>query len=530
MTELFTLRPLQEDAMALLRESMRNSISIERAVRTVIQAPTGFGKTVLAAHMCHGSIVRRQRVAFVVPQINLIQQSFDRFQANGISAGDMGIVQANHPWRRPHAPLQICSIGTLASRGFPAVKRVIVDECHLQFKSVLSWMDAHPDVQFIGLSATPWARGMGNHWNDLVVPTTLKQLISEGWLAKPRVFIGMTPDLSQVPTTAGDYQADALSDAMSSKTIVGDVVDNWLRHGENRPTLCFGVDRAHAALIHDQFTAAGVGSAYVDGEMDREERENILVRFRAGHVRVICSVGTMTTGVDEDFRCLIIARPTKSEILLVQMVGRGLRTADGKADVLIFDHCDKSSGHQKLCRPNGLVSDIHHERLRTSAIDAAERAERTEREASTPLPRECGSCHHLIPAGVRECPSCGFAPVRTSTVVAREGELNELGVDPIVTALTTGVSVKDRIKAQGKQSIYSQLWAMKGTKADGWVANRYREIFDVWPQGLSRVHAEPTAELQLFNHHLNIRFRNSRQNVFERMAGVTDQASLADAA
>jgi DNA repair protein RadD len=530
VTELFTLRPLQEDAMSLLRESMRNSIAIERAVRTVIQAPTGFGKTVLAAHMCHGSIVRRQRVAFVVPQINLIQQSFDRFQANGISAGDMGIVQANHPWRRPHAPLQICSIGTLASRGFPEVKRVIVDECHLQFKSVLKWMDDHPAIQFIGLSATPWARGMGNHWNDLVVPTTLKQLIAEEWLVKPRVFIGMTPDLSQVPTTAGDYQQDALSDAMSSKTIIGDVVDNWLRRGENRPTLCFAVDRAHAAKLHDEFMNAGVGSAYVDGEMDREERENILVRFRAGHVRVICSVGTMTTGIDEDFRCLIIARPTKSEILLVQMVGRGLRTADGKTDCLIFDHCDKDSGHQKLCRPNGLVSDIHHERLRTSAIDAAERAERQERERTTPQPRECGSCGFLIPAGVRECPSCGFAPVRTSTVVARDGELNELGVDPIVTALTTGVSVKDRIAAQGKQSVYSQLWAMKGTKADGWCAHTYKRVFDVWPHGLSRTPAEPTPELMLFVHHLNISFSRSRQNATDRAASAGDQASLADAA
>lgn len=525
---LFALRPHQEMALELLRGSMRNSISLGRPVRTVIQAPTGAGKTVIAAHIVAGSIERRQRLAFVVPMIALIDQTFERFQANGISAGDMGIVQANHPWRRPHAPLQICSIGTLASRGFPEnIKRVIVDECHLQFKSVLKWMDDHPAIQFIGLSATPWAKNMGKHWNDLVVPATLKQLIDEQWLVKPRVFIGATADLSNVPITAGDYQVDALSDAMSAKTIVGDVVDNWLRRGEDRPTLCFAVDRAHAAKLHDEFTNAGVGSAYVDGEMDREERELVLMRFRSGEVRVICSVGTMTTGVDEDFRCLILARPTKSEILLVQMDGRGLRTAEGKTDCLIFDHCDKDSGHQKLCRPNGLPSDIHHERLRTTETDARERAEREERERTVPQPRVCSSCGHLIPASTRECPACGFVAQRVNTVVARAGELNELGVDPIVTALTTGVSVKDRLKEQGKQAIYSQLWAMKGDRADGWVAHRYREIFDVWPQGLARTPSEPTAELQLFNHHLNIRFQRSRPAPANNAA---DMMSLANAA
>lgn len=524
MSGLFELRPKQAHALALLRSSIRQMLDAGTPVRTVVQAPTGFGKTVLAAHMVSGTIERRQRVAFCVPQISLIDQTFKRFAANGISAGDMGVVQGNHPWRRPAAPVQICSVQTLASRGFPDVRRVIVDECHLRFKQIDMWIKEQPEVHFIGLSATPWSGGMGDHWNDLVIPTTLRELIDDGELSAFRVFAASHPDLSAVKIVAGEYQTNQLSDAMSGKRIVADVVDNWIRNGEGRPTLCFAVDRAHAAALHEQFVSVGIGSEYVDGDTPREERDAILGRFRRGEIAVIVSIGTMTTGIDEDVRCIILARPTKSEILYVQMIGRGLRTAEGKADCLIFDHTNTTL-------ELGLVTDIHHDRLRTAKTDAEERKARKEgTEKKTPTPRECIRCGCLIPATVHACPACGFKAVRASDIETVEGVLYERGAAKPESQKTDDEKSGDRIRSKGKQAVYSQLLDMQGSKSDGWVAHKYKSIFGVWPRGLAKVPAAPSRELQLWVHHQNIVWAKAQEARAAAGRGdPNDQSELANA-
>jgi DNA repair protein RadD len=503
---MFTLRPKQERAMSLLRQSMRNSISMPRPVRTVVQAPTGFGKTVLGAHIAHGSLKARQRTAFVVPRLSLIEQTFARFAEQGIDPTDMGIIQGDHPWRRPQALLQICSMQTLDRRGFPDVRRVIVDEVHERLKGIDKWIAERPDVQFIGLSATPWSRGLGDVWNDLVIGATVRELIDDGDLSPFRTFASSHPDLSKVRVVAGEYRDDDLSAVMSGKTIVGDIVANWLERGEGRPTLAFCVDRAHAAAVHAQFKAAGVASEYVDGETDREERKAVLARFRRGETMVICSIGVMTTGIDEDFRCIIMARPTKSEILWLQMIGRGLRTADGKENLVIFDHADNTL---KL----GMVTDIHHERLRTVASDAAEKAKKDGPEERVSLPRECIECHALVPPKTRACPNCGAVPKRRDTVQVRDGELIEWGQDAIASPLAAKKgSARGMVASQGKQAVFSQLWALKGARADGWVAHKYREVFGVWPSGLARVPAQPTPELQMLVHSWSIAYAKRAKN------------------
>src|SRR6185312_14143024 len=220
--QLFPLRPLQQAAMDQLKSSLRAGKR-----RIVLQAATGFGKTILGAHMAAGALEKGNRCAFVVPQLSLIDQTFTRFVENGISPGDMGVMQADHPWRRPAAPLQICSVQTVDRRGFPEVKFVIVDEAHIRFKAIDRWVATRPDVLFFGLSATPWSRGMGEIWDDLIVPTTLADLIA-----------------------AGEYHEGELSSLMSGKEIVADVVTTWLEKAEGRPTLLFAVDRAHAATLH----------------------------------------------------------------------------------------------------------------------------------------------------------------------------------------------------------------------------------------------------------------------------------------
>ena len=226
------------------------------------------------------------------------------------------------------------------------------------FESVNAWMTdpAWADVPFIGLSATPWSRGLGKYYDDLIVAARTGDLIDTGYLSPFVVFAPSEPDLSDVRTVAGEYHQGELADACNTSPLVGDVIDTWLQRGEDRPTLCYGVDRAHAEHLQQRFIEAGVAAEYIDCFTENAERERIFRRFDAGTTRIICNVGTLTTGFDRDVRCIIDAKPTKSEILFVQTIGRGLRTANGKDKLIVLDH---AGNHLRL----GMVTDIHHEHL-----------------------------------------------------------------------------------------------------------------------------------------------------------------------
>ena len=174
---------------------------------------------------------------------------------------------------------------------------------------------------------------------------------------------------------------------MDRPSITGDIVGEWLKRGEDRPTLAFCVDRKHAQHVHERFEEVGVPSEYMDGETPREDREATFARFRAGSTRVICNVGVLVAGVDlPTAACLIDARPTKSRIRYVQVIGRGLRTSPGKADLRILDHAGNAL---RL----GLVTDIHQTRLDDGEEKAAERKQR---EQSEPLPKLCAACKAVL--------------------------------------------------------------------------------------------------------------------------------------
>jgi len=205
-------------------------------------------------------------------------------------------------------------------------------------------------------SATPWHKCLGNLYQELVIGGTTQGLVDAGYLVPFRPFAPSHVDLSDVRTVAGDFDLEGLDKAMNTAKLTADIVETWLDRGEGRPTLCFAVNRAHAQNLCDAFNRAGVPAAYVDGETPLDERDELAVDFKAGKYKIICNVGVMTTGVDLPFvSCLIIARPTKSEMLCCQIVGRGLRLADGKKDCIILDHSDTT---KRL----GFVTDmIHHE-------------------------------------------------------------------------------------------------------------------------------------------------------------------------
>ena len=459
------LRPYQSKAIDDLRRSLASGKR-----RPVLQLPTGGGKTVVAAEIIRLARDKGRRVTFCVPALSLIDQTLESFWRHGIR--DIGVIQADHPETDYARPVQIASVQTLARRTFPSCELVIVDECHQSHKVLHHWMDdqAWGTTPFIGLSATPWAKGLGTHFDDLIVCATTQAMIDGGYLSPFRVFAPAHPDLSAVRTVRGDYDEGDLSKAMGKDVIVADIVETWLRRGEGRPTLCFCVDRAHAKLIQEKFNAAGVSCGYIDAYTDRAERSVIRQQFIAGKFNVIANIGVLTTGVDwPEISCIIFARPTKSEMLFVQIAGRGLRVSEQKQNCLFLDHSDN---HTRL----GFVTDIGRDTL-----DDGKGAGKA--EAKKPLPKECPKCAYLRPPRVAVCPNCGFKPEPVSKIREGEGELEE--ITPAKSKRRG--DIKGHIRLKGidipHASFFGQLkqYAAEKNYKEGWAARKYRDAVGVWP-------------------------------------------------
>ncbi len=480
-----SLWPHQTEGIAMLRHSLGSGHR-----RPMLASPTGSGKTLLTAAIVDGALRKGKRVCFIVPAISLINQTVKAFYDEGIS--DVGVIQASHPMTNPSRPVQVASVQTLHRRERPKADLFVIDEAHILHKTHKDFLsdEALKSVPMIGLSATPWRKGLGKFYDDLLIVTTTQRLIDDGLLSRFKVFAPSHPDLSGVRTVAGDYHEGDLGDTMNTSPLVADVVSNWLTNGEGRPTLCFAVDRAHAKHLQEQFLAAGVPAGYIDCNVSGEDREPILKQFRRGDVKVICNVGTMTTGIDLDVRCLILARPTKSESLFVQIIGRSLRTALGKDHAIIFDHSDT---HARL----GFVTDIHHDKL----DDGSGPGEAKPRPK--PMPKECPSCHFLRPAKVSLCPACGFKPTRQCDVEVEDGELIELGA----------ASRENRHAAKAEQQRwFSMLLGVAETRGykPGWAAANFRDKFGHWPDGLDKRPCEPSPEVVSWVRHKMIQFAKRR--------------------
>jgi len=495
------LRDYQQEALDAVRASVGAGIK-----RLCLQAPTGSGKTVLAAAIVNGSLSKGNRLTFVVSSISLIDQTVTMFYENGIR--EVGVIQANHPLTDWSKLIQVASIQTLNSRKvFPESKTVIIDECHQLHKEHVRWMghidketgaikNAAPgweNVPFIGLSATPWTSGLGRFFETLQIMSTTTELISEGYLSPFQVFAADHPDLSKVKLVANEYHEGQLSNVMNDRAITANIIKTWRERWGKGKTLLFAVDRAHAKSLQERFIEAGVTCAYQDANTSSADRATIKREFHNGTVDVVCNIATLTTGVDWDVRCLILARPTRSEMLFTQIIGRALRTAPGKDKAIILDHTSTS---ERL----GLVTDIYHEHLSGGRWDTKEKVIR-----KPPLPKPCPKCTCLIPVGVKACPSCGFErEIVSKAPYEREGTL--VAFDGIFRK--SGNTQRETYTPAEKAKFYAQLkgYAIGRGYNLGWAAHKYKEKFKVWPNGIRDIRPmAPGPEVKQFIQYLAIK-------------------------
>jgi len=489
-----TLRGYQQQALTELRQGIRQG-----AMAQLLMAPTGSGKTTIAAAINLGACAKGKKAFFIVDSLELVDQAAARFEQDGMW---VGIIQGDHFMTNYAAPIQVATIQTLRRRWrqMPAELRpdlLIIDEAHVLHQAheeIIQWCKDNK-VPVIGLSATPFRKGLGKIFDRLVVTITTADLMADGYLCRARCYAPNIPDLTGVKkNSAGDWDTEALAEVMNDLGLVGDVVEQWLKLAENRQTIVFATNVAHSRALCYRFQQLGVKAAHIDGyDNDKENRTAIINAYRRGEIKVICNVAVLTKGFDSpETGCIVLARPTKSLMLHIQMIGRGLRTFEGKQDCIIIDHAGN-------CILNGLPDASLPQELHDGKN--SRNLDRKDREQKDPVDKPCMSCGFVSTKHV--CPSCGFKPEVRRDVEVVDGDLYEMTPEP----------PKEKWTTESLANFYAELKgyaAQKGIKP-GWAFFKCREYAGKAPRNTKQIKAAmPTDSTLKIVKHLTIKAAKKR--------------------
>lgn len=459
-----TLRPYQAEIIAGVREAMRGG-----ARRVCVQAPTGVGKALTLAEVARSFLGKRDagRVVITAPRKALIDQLIATLERQGVTS--VGAIQARHPRTNALARVQVATPQSLERRERPEDVRVlIVDEAHLRNAKLAEWAAGDERLRVIGLTATPGRGSMREEWDALITARPMGWFIEQGFLSDYRVFAPSTPDLTRCRKTAGEWRSDDLAEVMGDARLVGDVVQTWLERGDGRPTIAFAVDRKHAREIAQSFERCGVPAAYVGGDSEDGEFQEVERAFRAGEIKVVANAMKLIEGIDWPVGCIIDAAPTCSRMKFGQAIGRGLRVnPEAPGDLIILDHAGNTLRH-------GFVSDLDW-----SAFPEKGDEKGTKTPAPTDrLPKVCPKCSAVKRRGVSECPSCGH-------VTAPPREAPET-VDGALAELERAKKAKAEVKAMSMEEKAAwhagfKAFAVSRGKREGWAKHLYAERFGVNP-------------------------------------------------
>jgi superfamily II DNA or RNA helicase len=337
------------------------------ATRQIVNLPTGTGKTPTAA-----MIIRdfRRKTLFLAHRDELLNQAVEKIGLV-IPSPDVGIFKAKE---RDGLNREICvaSVQT-AARHTDLLKNkdfklCVCDECHhatadsyVKVFDELGFMDGDPEKLLIGFTATAF-RGDGGALGDVFEEITFERsilaMIKAGYLCDVQgVKIQTGTDLGGVRTRLGDFLAGDLSEAIDTPERNQLIADAYIEHARDRKAIVFCVDVQHAQNVAETLRNNGIPCKAVYGEMGSDERRKTLADFNSGDIRALANCNLLTEGWDSpDLGAVLMARPTKSRVLYIQCVGRGLRTAPGKEDCLLLDFVDISDKHN-ICSFGTLAGD-----------------------------------------------------------------------------------------------------------------------------------------------------------------------------
>lgn len=359
-----TPRPYQQEAHDAAIKWIRQSID-----PCLIELPTGAGKSIVVAMLAETihRISGGKKVLCLQPSKELLEQNCDKFRQTGMPFSKFSASVGEKSTRNaivfatPQSALN--SVSRFCNGDFSAV---IIDEGHqisASVKSIISKMrEANPNLRACGMTATPFRLsegyifsmwpdntivteqyGINQYYTKLVFSMSARELIDMGYLTPPVVIpVGTHYDTSGlVQMATGKFRADTVEQAFVghgrlTSQIVADVVEKAKGH---QSVMLFGSTVKHC---HEIMASLPPESSFmITGETPKRERESLLKRFKAGHLKYATSVETLTTGIDITSVSLIaFLRRTESPGLFLQMAGRGLRLHEGKKACGLLDYAE----------------------------------------------------------------------------------------------------------------------------------------------------------------------------------------------
>ena len=413
--------------------------------RILAQAPTGAGKTHIIATVTMAAVAAELRVLVLATRTRLVRQTHGRLDDFDIPHG---VIAAPLPYLRNYsARVQVASVDTLYRRAIvdskiplPSADVVIFDEAHLcTAETRLRILDSYPQALRLGLTATPArksGRSLGSAFDCMIAGPSIRTLTAAGVLVPTRIFntpIITAKELRAIPKdTDNDFKVGPLGEMLSRPKLVGDVVGNWLRIASHKRTICFAVNKAHGAALLDSFRQQGVAAEMLTDADDEETRDEVIARLESGQTSVVINCFLLAYGVDvPSVECIVLARPTRSLTMYLQMVGRGLRAAPGKTHCIVIDH-----GH--VVENLGLPQSDYEWSLDADRNVNVEALKSSSRKASAEQTRTCGQCNALWLTTEHgdTCPECGWvAPQRSKAITVENADLDEIA-DAIEVTVT----------------------------------------------------------------------------------------------
>ena len=409
---MIELRPYQQDAIARIRQAFAQQ---HRAVLFVL--PTGGGKSYTFCAITQGAAFRGNRVCILVHRQELLRQASANLTIMGIPHG---VIAAGRSMDLS-LPVQVASVATLARRlrHIPPdlFGLLVVDEAHHSNASTWATVLSHcSSAKVLGVTATPCrgdGRGLGEWYSAMVLGPTPAWLTAEGYLAPARVLappIGFDP--RKVSKRMGDFRMDEAAEQLGRQQ-VGDAIGHYLQHLKGQTAIAFCCSVAHAEAVAEAFQERGVTASSIDGTT--KNRAELLSKLAEGSLKVLTSCELIGEGVDvPSVGGCILLRPTQSEALHLQMIGRSLRPQQGKTAV-ILDHV-------------GNVRRLgHHLEERAWTLDGRRQRHREKAEAV----KVCAVCFSCLRSGLLACPECGheFESQERRRLQVVDGTLQEISVE-----------------------------------------------------------------------------------------------------
>ena len=494
-----SLWPHQEAAIQQLREGIKAGHR-----KQILMAACGSGKTITACHLMQEAIRKGSRAMFLVDRIVLVEQTSAVLDSFGLPHG---VLQAGH-WRmRPYEPLQVASMQTLERRGIPEdVQLVIADEAHSLRVKFAEYLAQTPAV-VVGLTATPFTKGLGKIYSRVVNVISTNELIAQGKLKPLKMYAAKSIDTKGLKVIAGEWSEAEIE--QRGRAILGDIVQEWidktnLHFGGPRKTIVFSATVAHGEELAQKFREAGYNFqqiSYKDGGDER--RREIFREFSKPDSEIVglISCEVLTKGFDApDVAIGVSARPYRKSLSShIQQLGRVMRAYPGQSFGVWLDH----SGN--ALRFYAATEDVFANGMH--ALDDGEHDAHVHREPTEKERAELRcACGYILRPDQDVCPACGKVRRRRSLVQVAPGELVE-------------IDGNRRNKAEGwpeKIAFMGQLkyYAWDHHYADGWVAHKYRERYGCWPNDPRVKHAAPldcTPEVLSFIRSRQIAYAHSKR-------------------